>query len=174
MMRFLLAHGIDPGPLQRPVLAGLISGALACGPGAVVFVGFRSFEVFADQVLRAPRPLAAAILMAAFVASGALYGVALGRAANDRAGGWLFGMVFGFILWIAAPVAVLPLITHSVMAAGRPAVGFFVGFLVWGCVMGAVFPFVHRPLHASLERDGREAKRAGGAAGRLLRREPRR
>lgn len=174
MMGFLRAHGVDPGPLQRPLLAGLLSGFLATIPAAVVFVGFGSFAVAADQVMRLPRPVAAVLLVAAFTLSGALYGLALRRAANDRSGGWLFGAVFGFVLWMAAPVVVLPLIGAQTMAAGLAATGFLACFLVWGVVAGGLFPHVHRPLQAKMDGERKSPPVGGGVhPGRLLRRVPR-
>jgi len=173
---FLQAHGMDPGPLQRPLTAGALSGLAATVPAAAVFVGFGSFEVVADRVMRQPRPLAALILLAAFTLGGLCYGLVFRRAANDRRGGWLFGAAFGFLLWTIAPVAVLPLLGGQTMAAGRAATGFFVSFLVWGAVLGAIFPYVHRPLHAQMDGEDGSAKRLGPSAAalpsRLLRRAP--
>lgn len=175
MIAFLRAHGLDPGPLQRPILAGLISGLVASAPAGLVSVAFGSFQVAADQILRLPRSLAALLLAGAFAASGALYGLALRRAANDLRGGWLFGAAFGFVLWMAAPITVSPLLGDGLMAAGRAATGFFAAFLLWGLVAGAIFPLAHRPLRGRLDRAGHgEARKLGSAAARrLLRRPPR-
>jgi hypothetical protein len=175
MMDFLRAHGVDAGPHQRPIVAGLLSGLLATVPAGLVLVSFGSFQVAADQVMRLPRPTAAAILIAAFAVAGALYGLTLRRAANDQRGGWLFGAVFGFCLWIATPVTVLPLIGGSVMAAGRAATGFLACFLVWGLVAGGAFPLVHRPLMARFgDKRRREPEDSDAGLGRrLLRRAPR-
>ncbi len=150
MFRFLRAHGIDPGPTQRPMLAGALAGLLALPPAAAVFVGLGSFSVTAERIMRLPAAATAAILVLAFVVAGVLYACLFRRAANDRGGGWLFGISFGFFLWIAAPVIILPLIPGSAMAAGRPAIGFMGSFLVWGLALGALFPYVHRPLQTDL------------------------
>lgn len=174
MMGFLRAHGVDPGPLQRPILAGLLSGLVASLPAGWVFVWFGSFRVVADQVMRLPTATTAVVLLAAFTASGALYGLTFRRAANDRRGGWLFGAAFGFLLWMVAPVVVLPVIGGSVMAAGTAATGFFICFLVWGATLGAVFPLVHRPLQGRMDRVRRPPAPGGAKPGRLLRRTPRR
>jgi hypothetical protein len=172
MIGFLRAHGMEPGPLQRPLLAGGLSGLIATLPAGAVFVAFGSFAVVADEVMRLPRGLTAILMIAAFAISGSLYGLAFRRAANDRAGGWLFGCAFGFLLWMAAPVVVLPLLGAQTMAAGLAATGFFACFLVWGAVTGAVFPYVHHPLQSKM--DGGPVP-AGGAVrpGKLLRRVPR-
>jgi hypothetical protein len=173
MMAFLRAHGMDPGPLQRPLLAGGLCGLAAPVPAGAVFWAFGSFAVVADKVMRLPRGPAAGVLVAAFGLAGVIYGLALRRAANDRHGGWLFGAVFGFLIWMAAPVVVLPLIGGRVMAAGPAATGFLVAFLIWGVATGALFPHIHRPLHARM--DGGGGRFTGGAASprRLLRRIPR-
>ena len=176
MIGFLRAHGMEPGSLQRPLLAGVFSGLIATVPAGAVFVAFGSFAVVADQVLRLPRGLTASLMIAAFALSGSLYGFTFQRAANDRAGGWLFGIAFGFLLWIAAPVVVAPLLAGQTMAAGRAAAGFLACFLVWGAVTGAIFPYVHHPLHARMN-GGKVQKTAtaGGAVrpSKLLRRVPR-
>ena len=178
MIGFLRAHGMEPGPLQRPILAGALSSLIAVVPAGVVFVAFGSFVVVADQVMHLPRGVTALIMIAAFALSGSLYGLVFRRAANDRSGGWLFGCAFGFLLWMAAPIVVLPLLGTKTMAAGLAATGFLACFLVWGAVVGAVFPYVHQPLHAKMDGGAKaqKAATAGGAVrpGRLLRRTPRR
>ncbi|CAN7178044.1 hypothetical protein LJR225_000414 [Phenylobacterium sp. LjRoot225] len=176
MMAFLLAHGIDPGPLQRPLLAGAITGLIAAAPAGAAFAALGAFTVVADQVMRLPRPVTAVILVAAFTLAGALYGLVFRRAANDRRGGWLFGAAFGFVLWMAAPVVVLPLVGGGTIAAGRAATGFFACFLVWGLVAGALFPLVHAPLQGGMDQNGRSARFGPSAASMargLLRRAPR-
>jgi hypothetical protein len=173
MIGFLRAHGLDAGPLQHPLLAGALAGLLAAVPAGGLFIAFGSFEVVADQVMRLSHPLSAAVLIGAFAVAGLLYGGLFRRGANDRRGGWLFGAAFGFLLWMAAPVAVLPLIGGSAMAAGRAATGFFASFILWGAVTGAVFPWVHarmmtRGVRAALDGVGDRA----AASVRLLRRIP--
>lgn len=155
MMTFLQAHGMDAGPLQRPLAAGAIAGLVCAAPAGAVLWGFGTFAVVADQVMRLSRPLTAAILAIAFTAAGLLYGWVFRRAANDKLGGWLFGAVFGFVVWMAAPVVVLPLVSAHAMAAGRAAQGFLVAFLAWGVATGGLFPYVHKPLHAQM--DGRRS-----------------
>jgi hypothetical protein len=83
--------------------------------------------------------------------AGAVYSRLFGRAANDIRGGWLFGMAFGFALWAAGAVMVLPLVSDGAAPAGRAAIGVFLSLVAWGATLGAVHPFVHRPLHESIE-----------------------
>ncbi len=151
MIEFLRAHGFDPGPTQRPVLAGVVTGVIATVPAAAVFVAAGSFHVLARDIFQLPTVVTGVVFTAAFVVGGALYGVVFRRAANDRRGGWLFGLSFGFLLWMAAPVVILPLVGRPVIAAGAAAEGFLGAFLLWGLTLGIVFPYVHRPLHANLD-----------------------
>lgn len=151
MMRHLSAHGFDPGPSERPLLAGAVTGLIAAIPGGAVLVAFGTFKVVADVIFRLSAPLTAAILIISFLIAGALYGSLFRRAANDHDGCWLFGLAFGFLLWIAAPVVVLPLLQQSAIAAGTAGIGFLASFLTWGLVLGVLLPFVHRPLRANLE-----------------------
>ena len=177
MIRFVRAHGYDAGPTQRPLAAGALSGALATLPAGVPFVGFGSYDVASEEVMRLPHAWVAALVFTAFVLAGLLYGAFFQRAANDPRAGWLLGISYGFILWVVAPIVVLPLIAGTAMAAGLAATGFFVTFLFWGLAAGALFPFVHRPLRARLEDDPRRVKPLGPDAvtlrQRLLRRPPR-
>jgi hypothetical protein len=172
VIRFVRAHGYDPGPTQRPFLAGAISGLLAAIPAGLVFTAFGSSRVAAESILSMPPPWAAALMTAGFTVGGWLYGAVFQRAANDRRAAWLLGMSSGFVLWIFAPIVVLPLVRSHAMAGGPAATGIFVGFLVWGLTVGLLFPYVHRPLQARLE--GRSGRRWGPSAAewglRLLRR----
>ena len=154
MMGVVRAHGADPGPPQRPFIAGALTAALSAVPAGAVFAGFGSFEVMAEQVLHWPPWATAALLLAGFVAAGLVYGGFFHRAANDRRTAWMLGVAFGFLLWIAAPLVVLPLLGSETMAAGRPALGFLASFLVWGLAVGLLFPSVHRPFQAGLSSDG--------------------
>src|SRR3712207_1606769 len=83
--------------------------------------------------------------------SGILYGWLFQRAANDPRGGWLFGMAFGFVLWMLGPVPLLQWLPDQPILHGYPAAGLLLAQLLWGLVMGVVFPSVHRHLHVSLD-----------------------
>jgi hypothetical protein len=166
MASFLGAHGYDPGPTQRPILAGLIGGLLATAPAVALLYAFGSLEVEA-RILGVPvaATLAAGALVMAV--AGALYARMFGRAANDVGGGWLFGMAFGFLLWTAGAVLVLPLVSGGKAPAGQAALGVFVSLVAWGAAIGALLPFVHRPLHKSIESESRRT--SSGPAGALPR-----
>src|SRR5688500_7065061 len=139
MAGFLSAHGYDPGPTQRPLLAGAISGLLATAPAILLLHLFGSLEVEARILglsilgtLAAGRPVGAA--------AGAVYARLFGRAANGPRGGWLFGMAFGFALWAAGAVMILPIASGGKAPAGDAALGVFLSLVVWGAVLGALMP----------------------------------
>ena len=107
MARFLSAHGYDPGPTQRPLAAGAISGLLATIPAIAILHVFGSLRVEAG-ILGISQLLTIAVGWPVMAAAGAVYGRIFGRAANDKRAGWLFGMAFGVALWAAGAVMVLP------------------------------------------------------------------
>src|SRR4051812_16394362 len=100
MPGFLSAHGYDPGPTQRPLLAGAISGVVATVPAIAILYAFGSLRVEAS-ILGLPQLKTVGLGWLAMALAGAIYGRLFGRAANDMRGGWLFGMAFGFALWAA-------------------------------------------------------------------------
>ena len=150
MAGFLSAHGFDPGPTQRPLTAGAISGVLGTVPAVGLLHLFGSIEV--EARILGISPLATIALgCAAMALAGAIYARLFGRAANDVRGGWLFGMAFGFALWAGGAVMVLPLVSGGQAPAGEPAIGVLLSLIAWGTTLGALLPFVHRPLHEDLE-----------------------
>ncbi len=178
MSSFLSAHGYDPGPTQRPLLAGGISGVLGTVPAVATLYGFGSLTVEA-RILGLSEWTTVVAGCVAMAAAGAFYSRLFGRAANDVRGGWLFGMAFGFSLWAAGAVMVLPIVSDGETPAGTAAVGVFLSFIVWGAATGAIHPFVHRPLHESLTTGAQRREVGPGAAtlgqtghGRELRPQP--
>jgi hypothetical protein len=161
---FLSAHGYDPGPSQRPLLSGLITGFLATMPAIVLLHAFGSLKIEARILgISVTGTIVAGWLVMAI--AGAVYARLFGRAANDPRGGWLFGMAFGFILWTAGAVFALPIVSGGDAPAGHPALGVLLSLVFWGAVLGALLPFVHRPLHKSIESESRRA--SSGPAGSL-------
>ena len=71
-------------------------------------------------------------------------------------------MTFGFALWAAGAVMVLPLASGGMAPAGEAAIGVLLSLIAWGGALGAVHPYVHRPLHERLET---AAKRIGPTVG---------
>jgi hypothetical protein len=156
MHGFVAAHGYDPGPSQRPLLSGAISGILATVPAIGVLVLFGSLNAEAEILGMSPAATLA-VGWCAMAVAGAVYARFFGRAANAVRGGWLFGMSFGFGLWAAGAVLVLPLLSGGRAPAGGAAVGLALSLIVWGVATGILVPFVHRPLHESLETASKRA-----------------
>lgn len=165
MASFLAAHGYDPGPTQRPLLAGAAAGLVATAPAIAVLHGFGSLGVEARILgLSILSTLAAGEAVMAF--AGAMYARLLGRVANDRRGGWLFGMVFGFVLWAAGAVLVLPLASGGQAPAGTAALGVFLSLVLWGATLGLLLPILHRWLHVGLEEAAKRSASGPSAATR--------
>lgn len=162
MASFLGAHGFDPGPTQRPLLAGAISGLLATAPSIALLIAFGSLATEA-RILGLSEVATVAIGWPVMAIAGAAYARLFGRAANDMRGGWLFGMAFGFALWAGGAVMVLPLVSGGETPAGEAAIGVIVALIAWGAALGTLVPFVHRPLHRSIEQ-GAKSSRVGPAA----------
>ena len=166
MAAFLGAHGYDPGPTQRPVLAGAIAGLLATIPAIGLLHLFGSLAVEA-RILGTSVAATIAAGWAIMAVAGAVYSRLFGRAANDRRGGWLFGMAFGFVVWAAGAVLVLPIAGGGEAPAGDAALGVFLSLVLWGGTLGALLPFVHRPLHKTIESEA--GSPASGPSGNLPR-----
>jgi hypothetical protein len=163
MYRVLAAHGYDPGPSQRPLLSGAVSGILATAPATAVLLAFGSLKV--EAAILGMSPLAAlGAGWAAMAVAGAAYAGFFGRAANEVRGGWLFGLSFGFALWAAGAVLVLPLVSGGRTPTGEAAVGIAFSLVVWGVAIGILVPFVHRAFHESLETASKRAEVGPSAA----------
>jgi hypothetical protein len=159
---FLLAHGSDPGPTQRPTLAGCLAGIAATVPALPILLLLGSLGAEA-RILNVSVPATIAGGAACMALAGSVYGRILGRAANDRHGGWLFGMAFGFLVWAAGAMMVLPVLSDGYTLGGPPAIGVLLGLLVWGTAFGALFPVVHRRVHVRLDRLSAESMGEGAA-----------
>ncbi|HWC55722.1 MAG TPA: hypothetical protein VG434_02000 [Sphingomicrobium sp.] len=151
MYGFVAAHGYDPGPSQRPLASGAISGILATIPAIGVLIAFRSLRVEAHILGMSPLETLA-IGWAVMATAGAAYARFFGRTANALRVGWLFGLSFGFGLWAAGAVLILPLLSGGQAPAGDAAAGVALSLIVWGLGTGILVPFVHRPLHENLEK----------------------
>jgi hypothetical protein len=164
MAGVLGAHGYDPGPTQRPLLAGALSGLLATAPAIAILILFGSLTVEAEILHLSPVAtlVAGEVVMAI---AGAAYARLFGRAANDKKGGWLFGLAFGFLLWSAGAVMILPLLGGGRAPAGEPAIGLFLSLVLWGGALGLLLPYIQKPLRNDLERmSGREESGPAAAA----------
>jgi len=173
MAIFLRAHGYEPGPTQRPLIAGALSGVVATVPAVAILYLFGSLGVEA-RILRITELITIAAGVPLMALAGAVYGYLFGRAANDVRGGWLFGMAFGFALWAGGAVMVLPLASGGQTPAGGAATGLFLSLVAWGAALGTVHPFVHRPLHESIETAAQRSEVGPSAAASNNGRGPRR
>lgn len=154
MANFLGAHGYDPGPTQRPLLAGAIAGLIATVPAVGLLLAFGSLKV-ETQILGVSDAATLALGATVMATAGALYSRIFGRAANDARGGWLFGMASGFVLWTAGAVLVLPLVSGGNTPAGHAALGVLVSLVLWGAALGAILPFVQRRVHKPIASESR-------------------
>ena len=164
MLEILRAHGLDAGPTQRPLIAGALSGIVADGAALPVLASFGSLDVLGDGIGRSAW-LAAGLHVVAMCAGGALYGQVFRRAANDTRGAWLFGLAYGFLLWMIGAVPLLQWWPTGPLLVGGPAAGVLLGQLAWGLALGVLFPFVHRPLKLSLADAQSRARPGSGLFG---------
>ncbi len=146
MQSFLQAHGYDPGPLQRPVLAGAVTGLAAAVPTCAILAATGSLEVEA-RLLGMPVSATIAAGCAAMMLAGAAYGKLFQRSANDRRGGWLIGMAFGFLIWSGGAMMVFAIVSGGFVPGGLAAIGLLLSLLAWGTMLGAAFPAIHNGLH---------------------------
>ena len=141
MIEEVRTHSFDPGAHQKPRTAGVLAGIVVAPIAVFVFARCRVF-VGIDE-------LAAGVVVLGLCAMGALYGQIFRRAANDRRGGWMFGMAFGFAVWTIVSFA-LRATGNGVV--GIAAMGLFGGMVIQGALIGVAFPSVHafvkRPLRA--------------------------
>jgi hypothetical protein len=150
MLKLLQAHGLDAGPTQRPLLAGASGGVIATAPALVVLVVFQSLN---EPARAAGTSVASAggAYVGLMLLGGVLYGWLFQRAANDPWGGWLFGLAFGFVVWMLGPIPLLQWLPDEPILRGYPAAGLLLAQLLWGFTLGVVFPPIHRRLHAGLD-----------------------
>lgn len=163
MAAFLTAHGFDPGPTQRPLVAGALSGILSTVPAVAILYLFGSLEIEA-RILGSSAIMTVGAGLPVMAAAGAIYGRLFGRAANIVRGSWLFGMSFGFALWAAGAVMVLPLVSGGKTPAGVAAIGVFLSLVAWGGALGLIHPFVQRPLQERLATGAKRAEVGPSAA----------
>lgn len=150
MNRFIRAHGYEAGPTQRPRLAGALAAALAEIPTLILMWTTGAFHALAGTI-GLGLAMGLALHVPLVLLAGIIYGQLFQRAANDRGCGWLLGVAFGFLGWLAGPVTLLEWVTGDPAIVGRPAQGLFASYLLWGGTVGLLFPIVHRPLMARLD-----------------------
>ena len=137
------AHGYSPGPTQRPLLTGAASGVVGELAALPLLCRSGAWDALSRALNLSPTTMLAAHIFIMALA-GLLYGRIFMRAANDCRGGWLFGISYGFLLWMLGPVAVIQWLKGGPVATGIPAMGAMGTQLLYGLVLGAAFPWVHR------------------------------
>jgi hypothetical protein len=148
-LQYMRAHGNTPGPTQRPYLNGAISGFLAAIPSFFV-LHFSGALDDIENTLSSGTLVAISVYVGLMVLAGIVYAAVFKRAANDRQGGWLFGISYGFLLWVIGPVTIWQTISNRPVATGRAAMGLFGAQVLFGVVLGLLFPAVHSFLQARL------------------------
>src|SRR5687768_9062201 len=148
-MQYMRAHGNTPGPTQRPLLTGAISGLLAEIPSALLLY-YSGASASVAAAFDVGGWFVFTVSAALKVLAGLIYAAIFKRAANDREGSWLFGAAYGFLLWMLAPVTLWQLITSRPVAVGRAAMGLFGAQVLYGLVLGLVYPRVHSLVQGKL------------------------
>jgi hypothetical protein len=151
--RFMRAHGQMAGPGERPRLAGTLAGTLA-GLVSLPLLNASGATASLASGLGMRSWMVQVLYCVAAILAGMVYAGVFGRAANDRHGGWLFGIAYGFLLWMIGPVALLQVILERQFVTGTAAMGVLGANLISGLALGLLFrpmyTWVRRPLLARL------------------------
>jgi hypothetical protein len=150
-IQYMRAHGNAPGPTQRPFSAGAITGLLAQIPTALM-LWWSGALMSATESLSLPIWIILILHSLAAILGGAIYGRVFSRAANDPSGGWLFGISYGFLIWMIGPVTILQWTLGRPLALGVAAMGILAAHLIYGLLLGLLFPWIHRLLQYELDR----------------------
>lgn len=142
LVRFMRAHGQMPGAGQRPRTVGALAGMVAGIIAIVILQWSRAVAGLADA-LSLPMWVVPVLYVGLSTLAGALYGAVFKRAASDPRGGWLFGISYGFLLWMLGPVTLLQAALGRPLATGVAAMGILGANLLSGLLLGLLF----RPLH---------------------------
>lgn len=148
-LQYMRAHGNTPGPTQRPYLNGALSGSFSAIPSFIV-LHFTGAMDSIEKTLSLGLWGALAAYTTLMILAGVAYAAIFKRAANDRQGGWLFGLSYGFLLWVLGPVTIWQTISNRPVAIGQAAIGLFAAQIIFGLVLGLLFPVVHSFLQARL------------------------
>ena len=142
VLRFMRAHGQTPGPGQRPRLTGALGGTLG-GIVALPLLAWSGAIASLADALGLSNWMVPVLYLLLSAIAGVVYGAIFRRAAGDRRGGWLFGLSYGFLLWMLGPIALLQTVLARPLATGVAAMGLLGASLISGLALGLLF----RPLH---------------------------
>jgi hypothetical protein len=143
LLRFMRAHGQEPAPGQRPIVAGALAG-LCAGIAMLPLLFFSESVASLTAALGVSNEVVAGAYPALTTIAGGVYGAVFRRAANDRRGGWLFGISYGFLLWMVGPITLLQAILGRPLATGIAATGLLAANLLSGLILGLLFRPMHR------------------------------
>jgi len=150
VLRFMLAHGQTPGPGQRPRLTGALGGVVG-GIAALPLLIWSGALASLAVALNLTDWMVLVLYLVISALAGAAYGAIFRRAASDRRGGWLFGLSYGFLLWMLGPIALLQTVLRRPLATGGAAMGLLGANLISGLALGLLFRPIHQlvrtPLH---------------------------
>jgi hypothetical protein len=104
----------------------------------------------ATQSLSLSIPVTLVLHLSIMLLDAMIYGRLFSRAANDPRGGWLFGISYGFLLWMIGPVTLLQWWCGRPLALGVAAMGILAGHLIYGLSLGLMFPWIHKLLQREL------------------------
>ena len=140
------------------MIVGVVSGSIA-GVAAIAVLLFSGAAASLSSATGLRAPTIAGLFALLMALAGALYGRVFMRAANDTRGGWLFGISYGFGLWMIGPVTVMQWFLARPVAVGHSAQGLFASHLAWGLALGILFPHIHRVVQ---RKSTSEAEKAAG------------
>jgi hypothetical protein len=95
-----------------------------------------------------PLWLVSGIIVAVMAGAGGLYGRVFMRAANDPRGGWLFGISYGFLIWMLGPVTLVQWALARQVVIGGDSRSLFTAHLLYGLVLGLAFPAINRVIQS--------------------------
>ena len=153
-MQYMRAHGNTPGPTQRPLLTGATTGFLAAVPSSLLLYYSGAAENVSAEY-SASLWLLFCFYLGLKMLAGMIYAAVFKRAANDRKGGWLFGISYGFLIWMITPVTLWQLVAARPIVVGNAAIGLFAAHLIYGFLLGIGYPHVHRLLQKKLSDDAK-------------------
>lgn len=150
-MSFWHILGRDPEPVQRPRLAGALVGTGAAIAAAALVWLTGSADPPA-QAIGLSRVWLTLLSILALGIAGALYGATFLRAANDRRGGWLFGLGWGFLTWALGPITLCQWSLGKPVSSGGHAAILFAAHLLWGLLLGILFPLVQARIEMNVDK----------------------
>jgi peptidoglycan/LPS O-acetylase OafA/YrhL len=160
---FMRAHGQRPGPGQRPKTAGALAGT-AAGLLALPILELSGAAESLRLAVAAGGWQIPVLYICVAVLAGVGYGGLFQRAAADRRGGWLFGISYGFLLWMLGPITLLQVFLGRPLATGIAAMGILAANLLSGLALGLLFRPAHQVVRRYLEH--RPARDAGDVSHR--------